>query len=134
VYEPLTKLQCCPTSDGAGAAILASEDFVAKHRPQAKAVEIAGMAMTTDLKSTFDEKSCIKLVGSTSPAGGREGLRAVGPRPEDVDGRRAARLLLVQRADHLRGARLCAAGKGGELIDSGADTYGGKVGRQPVGG
>ena len=24
VYEPLTKLQCCPTSDGAGAAILAS--------------------------------------------------------------------------------------------------------------
>ena len=28
VYEPLTKLQCCPTSDGAGAAILASEDFV----------------------------------------------------------------------------------------------------------
>ena len=31
VYEPLTKLQCCPTSDGAGAAILASEDFVKKH-------------------------------------------------------------------------------------------------------
>ncbi len=31
VYEPLTKLQCCPTSDGAGAAILASDDFVAKH-------------------------------------------------------------------------------------------------------
>ena len=25
VWEPLTKLQCCPTSDGAGAAILASE-------------------------------------------------------------------------------------------------------------
>ena len=31
VYEPLTKLQCCPTSDGAAAAILASEDFVRKH-------------------------------------------------------------------------------------------------------
>ena len=33
VYEPLTKLQCCPTSDGAGAAILASEDFVAQAQP-----------------------------------------------------------------------------------------------------
>lgn len=28
VYEPLTKLQCCPTSDGAAAAVIASEEFV----------------------------------------------------------------------------------------------------------
>ena len=28
VHEPLTKLQCCPTSDGSAAAILASEEFV----------------------------------------------------------------------------------------------------------
>jgi sterol carrier protein 2 len=63
VYEPLTKLQCCPTSDGAGAAILASEDFVKRHNLQKTAVEIAGMAMATDLPSSFGEKSCIKLVG-----------------------------------------------------------------------
>ena len=34
VHDPLTKLQCCPTSDGSGAAILASEDFVKKHNLQ----------------------------------------------------------------------------------------------------
>jgi hypothetical protein len=28
IYDPLTKLQCSPTSDGSGAAILASEAFV----------------------------------------------------------------------------------------------------------
>lgn len=28
VFEFLTKLQCCPTSSGAAAAILASEEFV----------------------------------------------------------------------------------------------------------
>ena len=28
VHEPLTKLQCCPTSDGSAAAIVVSEDFV----------------------------------------------------------------------------------------------------------
>ena len=44
VYEPLTRLQCCPTSDGAGAAILASEEFVAKHGLEQQAVEIAGSA------------------------------------------------------------------------------------------
>ena len=49
VYEPLTKLQCCPTSDGAGAAVLASADFVRRHGLEAQAVEIAGMTMSTDL-------------------------------------------------------------------------------------
>lgn len=28
IHYPLTKLQCCPTSDGAAAAILCSEEFV----------------------------------------------------------------------------------------------------------
>ncbi len=64
VYEPLTKLQCCPTSDGSGAAILASADFVKKHGLEHKAVEILGMAMATDFASTFSERSCIKMVGS----------------------------------------------------------------------
>jgi sterol carrier protein 2 len=63
VFDPLTKLQCCRTSDGAGAAILASDAFVKKHGLQNQAVEIAGMAMTTDFSSTFDAKSCIKLIG-----------------------------------------------------------------------
>ncbi|CAN5504823.1 hypothetical protein BH09ACT9_BH09ACT9_47180 [soil metagenome] len=31
IHGPLTKLQCSPTSDGSGAAIIASEAFVEKH-------------------------------------------------------------------------------------------------------
>ena len=31
VYDPLTKLQCCPTSDGSAAAILVTEDFLVKN-------------------------------------------------------------------------------------------------------
>ncbi len=42
VHEPLTKLQCCPTSDGSAAAILASEDFVRSHGLEDQAVEIIG--------------------------------------------------------------------------------------------
>lgn len=62
VYGPLTKLQCCPTSDGSAAAILVSEDFAIKHGLMDRAVEILGMEMATDLPSTFGEKSCMKLV------------------------------------------------------------------------
>jgi sterol carrier protein 2 len=58
----LTKLQCCPTSDGAAAAILCSEEFVKKHGLEDQAVEIKGISLKTDFKSTF-EKSSIALVG-----------------------------------------------------------------------
>ncbi len=33
ISDPLTKLQCSPTSDGSGAAIVVSEDFVSQERP-----------------------------------------------------------------------------------------------------
>lgn len=62
VFGPLTKLQCCPTSDGSGAAILANEEFVIRHGLQAQAVLIVGMEMSTDLPSTFTSKSHMNLV------------------------------------------------------------------------
>lgn len=53
-----------PTSDGAGAAVLASEAFVRKHHLENQAVEILAQEMVTDTASTFDENSCIKMVRS----------------------------------------------------------------------
>ncbi|KAF6037071.1 SCP2 [Bugula neritina] len=38
ISDPLTKLQCSPTSDGAAAAVLVSEDFVKRHRLESKAL------------------------------------------------------------------------------------------------
>jgi acetyl-CoA acetyltransferase len=62
VFDPLTKLQCCPTSDGAAAAIVCSEAFVKKHKLEGQAVEIVGMAMATDMKSSY-EGSVINVAG-----------------------------------------------------------------------
>lgn len=52
----LTRLQCCPASQGAAACILANESFVRKHNLEAQAVEIIGMEMTTDLPTTVQVK------------------------------------------------------------------------------
>jgi hypothetical protein len=85
VYEPLTKLQCCPTSDGAGAAILCSEEFVYKYGLQNRAIEIAGMSMATDLPSSFNESSCIKMVGfDMSQKAAQEVYRQAGLTAKDV--------------------------------------------------
>ena len=58
VFDPLTKLQCCPTSDGGGAAILASERFVREHRIEAQAVEIVGQAMTPTSSRRSRARTC----------------------------------------------------------------------------
>ena len=65
IHDPLTKLQCSPTSDGAACAIVASERYVDEHGLWGKAVEIVGQSMVTDLSSTFDEGAdCMTIVGS----------------------------------------------------------------------
>merc|ERR1719373_8100 len=54
IHSPLTKLQCSPTSDGAAAAILMSEEAVKKFGLEGQAVEIIAQSMATDLPSAFD--------------------------------------------------------------------------------
>ena len=135
VYEPLTKLQCCPTSDGAGAAILASGDFVRKHRLEGKAVEIAGMAMTTDLPSSFEEKSSIKLVGfDMTRKAAQRAYEQSGVGPEQVDVVELHDCFSCNELISYEALGLCPEGKAGEFVDSGAQTYGGQVVVNPSGG
>jgi acetyl-CoA acyltransferase len=58
VYDPLTRLQCCPTSDGGAAVVVASGRFVKEHGLEAKAVEIVGQAMTTDFETRSMAATC----------------------------------------------------------------------------
>lgn len=62
VFGPLTKLQCCPTSDGSAAAILASEKFVLENNLQDQAIEIVGMEMASDPPTTFSGQTCVQIV------------------------------------------------------------------------
>ena len=135
VYEPLTKLQCCPTSDGAGAAILANEEFVRKHGLEDQAVEIAGMAMATDLPSTFKERSCIKMVGfDMTQTAAQKAYKESGLGPENVDVIELHDCFSCNELITYEALGLCDTGKGGTLIDSGAVAYGGKWVINPSGG
>jgi len=135
VWEPLTKLQCCPTSDGAGAAILASEEFVKKHGLEKNAVQILGMAMTTDFQTTFSEKSSMKLVGyDMTKAAARRVYEQSGVGPENVDVVELHDCFSANELITYEALGLCGEGKAGEFIDSGANTYGGKVVVNPSGG
>eukprot|EP01122_Echinamoeba_exundans_P009099 TRINITY_DN3139_c0_g1_i1.p2 TRINITY_DN3139_c0_g1~~TRINITY_DN3139_c0_g1_i1.p2 ORF type:complete len:397 (-),score=113.58 TRINITY_DN3139_c0_g1_i1:70-1260(-) len=134
VYEPLTKLQCCPTSEGGGCAILASEDFVRKHNLQHQAVEIIGMSLKTDFASSFQDSS-IKMVGfdmanaAAKDVYAQTGLTAKDAQVVELHDCFSANELVTYEA-----LELCPVGKAGELVDRGDVTYGGKWVVNPSGG
>ncbi|WP_280244109.1 lipid-transfer protein [Nocardia abscessus] len=134
IYDPLTKLQCSPTSDGSGAVILASEAFVDAHDLAGQAVEIVGQAMTTDFASTFDETAKNLIGYDMNVQAARKVYEQAGLGPDDFqvielhDCFSANELLLYEALG------LCAEGEAGQLIDDGRTTYGGKWVVNPSGG
>nr|CAD7204225.1 unnamed protein product [Timema douglasi] len=135
IFGPLTKLQCCPTSDGSAAAILASEDFVHLHGLQGQAVEIVGMEMATDLPSTFEENSCMKVAGYDMTKTAADNLFSkTSYQPEDVDVVELHDCFSANELITYEALGLCEPGKAAEFIDSGNNTYGGRVVVNPSGG
>jgi len=136
VFDPLTKLQCCPTSDGAGAAILCSEEFVKKHGLQAQAIEIIGMSMKTDFPSTFEEKSMIKMVGADmTKAAAQEVYKQAKITPNDIQVIELHDCFSCNELITYEGLMLCAEGRAGpDIVDKGDNTYGGKWVINPSGG
>ncbi|KAK9498201.1 hypothetical protein O3M35_004067 [Rhynocoris fuscipes] len=135
VFGPLTKLQCCPTSDGAAAAILANEEFVRRHGLEDNAVEILGMEMVTDLPSTFTDKSCMKIVGydMTKVAADRL-FNKTGRNASDVDVVELHDCFSANELITYEALGLCPPGTAAAFIDSGDNTYGGRVVVNPSGG
>ena len=135
IHEPLTKLQCSPTSDGSAAAVVASERFVEEHGLWDQAVEIAGQSMVTDMTSTFDEGSCIKIVGyDMSKEAADRAYEEAGVGPDDVDVIELHDCFSANELITYEALGLAEEGKGHELVDSEDTTYGGKWVVNPSGG
>jgi acetyl-CoA acyltransferase len=134
IYDPLTKLQCSPTSDGSGAAILASEEFVDAHGLAAQAVEIVGQAMTTDFRSTFDG-SAKNIVGyDMSRRAALKVYEQSGLGPEDFQVIELHDCFSANELLTYEALGLCAEGEGGKLVDDNETTYGGQWVVNPSGG
>ena len=135
IYGPLTKLQCSPTSDGSGAVVVVSEEFVDKHDLAGQAVEIVGQSMVTDLPSTFGDRSAISLVGAdmTRTAAARVYEQA-GIGPDDIDVIELHDCFSTNELLTYEALGLCDQGEGGKLVDNDDTTYGGRWVVNPSGG
>jgi acetyl-CoA acetyltransferase len=127
IHEPLTKLQCSPTSDGAAAAIVVSERFVDQRGLWEQAIEIAGQAMVTDLTTTFDEDAdCIKIVGyDMSKKAAELAYEEAQVGPADVQVIELHDCFSANELITYEALGLAAQGEGHRLVEAQATTYGG---------
>ncbi len=126
IYSPLTKLQCSPTSDGSAATIVASERFVDEHDLWDQAIEIIGQSMVTDMPSTFESKSSINVVGADmSRKAGAQALEEAGRDISEVDVIELHDCFSANELLTYEALGLAEEGKGHELVEAEATTYGG---------
>jgi sterol carrier protein 2 len=134
LYGPITRLQACPPTCGAAAAILVSPGFAAKHGIKAP-VEIKAQAMTTDFASTYTARSMIGVVGYDMARAAADKVyeeAAIGP--EDVQVVELHDCFTANELISYESLRLTPDGTAEQYIRDGQNTYGGKHVVNPSGG
>ncbi|SPQ20421.1 2ec61db6-99cb-4ba6-bc2b-d00737c9abb4 [Thermothielavioides terrestris] len=134
IHEPLTKLQCCPTSDGGAAAVLVSQAFLdARPHLRGQAVLIAGQCLATDGPSLFS-RSAIDLVGrEMTQRAARVAMAEAGVTPADFAVCELHDCFSANEMVLLDALGLAEPGKAHELVRAGGITYGsGKGGRREL--
>jgi len=133
IFGPLTRLQCCPPTCGAAAAVLVSEDF-ARARGLRTGVAIAAQAMTTDTPASFDG-DLMRLVGyDMSAAAARQVYEAAGVDPRDIGVVELHDCFTTNEVISYEALGLTAPGTAEKFIADGDNTYGGRVVTNPSGG
>ncbi|MCJ1459701.1 hypothetical protein MMC28_010080 [Mycoblastus sanguinarius] len=135
IHDPLTKLQCCPTSDGGASAIIVSEAFLAA-RPhlRSQAIQIAGQCLATDAPSLFD-RSSMNLVGfGMAQQAARTAMAEAGVLPKDIRVCELHDCFSANELITLDALGLCEPGKAHEMVRAGDITFGGRCVVNPSGG
>lgn len=134
VFDPLTRLQCCPPTCGAAAAIVCSEAFAKRHGLDTR-VAIRAQSMTTDRNSTFDEGDMRKVVGyDMTRAAAQAVYEKAGVAPTDVDVVELHDCFTANELISYEALGLTPEGTAEKFIVDGDNTYGGRIVTNPSGG
>ena len=131
---PLTRLQCCPPTCGAAAAIVCSDEFAKKHNI-GKPIYIAAQSMYTDFASSFESKSPMKIIGyDMTAAAAKEVYEKSGIGPDEVNVVELHDCFTANELVTYEGLGLTPEGTAEKFIEDGDNTYGGRVVTNPSGG
>jgi sterol carrier protein 2 len=134
IFDPLTRLQCCPPTCGAAAAVVCSTEFARKHGLNA-GVRIVAQVMTTDTNTSFDEQDMRKLVGyDMSRNAARQVYEKAGIGPDEIGVCELHDCFTANELLTYEALGLTPEGTAEKFIVDGDNTYGGRVVTNPSGG
>ena len=134
MHGVLTRLQCCPPTCGAAAALLTSEKFAKTHGLRSD-VKMTGQSMTTDFPSSFEGKTMMQIVGSDmSQAAANDLYEKTGIGPDDVDVVELHDCFTSNEIITYEALQMTEEGGSEQFVSDGDNTYGGKVVVNPSGG
>ena len=132
IYSPLGLFDCCPTTDGAAAAIICRADLAKRFKKPAVLVKGAGLAVATGrpyFDPTFDY-----LGFRSTQAAARQAYAMAGIAPRDVDFAEVHDCFTWTEISNIEDLGFCAKGEGGRLVEEGRTAIGGDVPINPSGG
>ncbi len=133
IYGPLTRLQCCPPTCGAAAAVVCSTDFARRHGTDTT-VSIRAQALTTDTAETFTG-DMVKVVGfDMAQAAANQVYEESGVGPEDIGVVELHDCFTTNELISYEALGLTPYGTAEKFVCDGDNTYGGKVVTNPSGG
>ncbi|WP_135830375.1 thiolase domain-containing protein [Halorussus halobius] len=130
VADPLTLYHCCPTSDGAAAAVVVSEDVVGEYTDDP--IRIAGVGAASDAVGLFQRDSYTGIEASRRAA--ETAYDRAGLGPEDVDFAEVHDCFAIAEILAYEDLGFCEPGEGGDLVASGATALDGDLPVNPSGG
>jgi len=134
IFGPVTRLQACPPTCGAAAAILCSEEFARTHGLRTD-VAIKAQAMSSDFPDTFEKKSMIELVGGgLTRSASTQVYETAGVDPRDIKVVELHDCFTVNEALCYESLGLTGEGEAEKFVADGNNTYGGQVVVNPSGG
>ncbi|KAL8243723.1 hypothetical protein R6Q59_009981 [Mikania micrantha] len=127
IHFPLTKLQCSPTSDGAGAAVIVSERFLAK-RPHLRkiAVLMAGQQLQADTPQLFSKTAMDLVEFAMTKSAAQMALQEAGVTSKEIKVCEVHDCFSANELILLEGLRFCEKGKAHEMVRTGDITHGGE--------
>jgi acetyl-CoA acetyltransferase len=134
IFGTLTRLQCCPPTCGAAAAVVVSAEF-ARSRGLTRSVAIAGQALTTDTGTSFDDGSMIAGVGfDMTRRAAQQAYAEAGVGADELDVIELHDCFTPNEIISYEALGLCPVGGAEKFIEDGDNSYGGKVVTNPSGG
>lgn len=134
LYGPITRLQACPPTCGAAAAILVSPAFAAKHGLDAS-VEIKAQALTTDPASSFQGASMMRVIGyDMAKNAAQQTYESAGIGPDDIQVVELHDCFTPNELVTYEALGLCPEGGAEKFILDGDNSYGGRFVTNPSGG